>query len=171
MDISIATDSTINTLDTEMSEVFDSPTPYAAFKQQFSEYTTLILGHRGGYFGPENSMKGFKGALDNNLEGIEFDVWLSKDEVPMVVHGGNDGELSLYGLREERVFDWTSEQLKTLDIGESEVMPTLEELLTLYDGANMLLNIELKGPLSPEWKARYDYKRTCQLVHDMVVKF
>ena len=32
------------------------------------------MGHRGGFFGPENSMSGFKGAIDNKLEGIEFDV-------------------------------------------------------------------------------------------------
>ena len=49
---------------------------------------TLVIGHRGGFFGPENSMKGFRGAIANNLEGIEFDVWLSKDNVPMVLHGG-----------------------------------------------------------------------------------
>ena len=38
---------------------------------------TMVVGHRGGYFGPENSMKGFQGAVDNNLEGIEFDVSLT----------------------------------------------------------------------------------------------
>lgn len=48
----------------------------------------LIFGHRGGFFGPENSIKGFQGAIDNKLEGIEFDIWLSKDKVPMVLHGG-----------------------------------------------------------------------------------
>ena len=52
---------------------------------------TLIFGHRGGYFGPENSMSGFTCAVENKLEGIEFDVWLSKDDIPMVLHGGSDG--------------------------------------------------------------------------------
>ena len=52
---------------------------------------TLVVGHRGGYFGPENSLKTFKGAIENDLEGIEFDVWLSKDQIPMVLHGGDDG--------------------------------------------------------------------------------
>jgi len=70
-----------------------------------------VLGHRGGFFGPENSMKGFRGAIEHNLEGIEFDVWLSKDNVPMVLHGGSDGQLTLYGLEEERVFHWTQEEL------------------------------------------------------------
>ena len=54
----------------------------------------MVIGHRGGFFGPENSMKGFQGAIVNNLEGIEFDVWLSKDGVPMILHGGSDGQLS-----------------------------------------------------------------------------
>ena len=35
---------------------------------------TMVIGHRGGFFGPENSMKSFKGAIANGLDGIEFDV-------------------------------------------------------------------------------------------------
>ena len=35
---------------------------------------SMVIGHRGGFFGPENSIRGFQGAVDNNLEGIEFDV-------------------------------------------------------------------------------------------------
>jgi glycerophosphoryl diester phosphodiesterase len=53
-------------------------------------------------------MKNFKGAVEHGLEGIEFDVWLSKDNVPMILHGGSDGQLELYGLHDERVFNWTS---------------------------------------------------------------
>ena len=89
----------------------------------------MVVGHRGGYAGPENSMKSFKGALANQLEAIEFDVWVSKDNVPMIVHGGDDGQLKNYGLPQEHVFIWTKDELQTLDIGEGEVMPTLEELL------------------------------------------
>ena len=65
---------------------------------------TMVVGHRGGFFGPENSMKGFRGAVENEIEGIEFDVWLSKDGIPMVLHGGADGQLALYGMEQERVF-------------------------------------------------------------------
>lgn len=68
---------------------------------------TIVIAHRGGCFGPENSMMTFKAAIANNLEGIEFDVWLSKDNVPMILHGGSDGQLTLYGLEKERVFNWT----------------------------------------------------------------
>ena len=76
-------------------------------------------------------------------------------------HGGSDGQLELYGLHDERVFDWTSDKLKTLDIGEGEVMPTLEELLHLVKGTRMLINIELKGPLTDEIKSLYDYDLAC----------
>ena len=35
---------------------------------------TIVIGHRGGVFGPENTMKNVKGSIKNGLEGIEFDV-------------------------------------------------------------------------------------------------
>ena len=42
-------------------------------------------------------------------------------------------------------------------IGEGEKMPTLEQLLQLSDEApEMLLNIEVKAPETPEVAARYD---------------
>ena len=34
----------------------------------------MILAHRGGNFGPDNSLKNFRGAVENKLDGIEFDV-------------------------------------------------------------------------------------------------
>ena len=69
---------------------------------------TMIIGHRGGYIGgPENSMPCFRGALANKLDGIEFDVWLSKDNVPMIVHGGDNGELHDEG--NNLVFDLTQQ--------------------------------------------------------------
>ena len=60
-------------------------------------------------------------------------MWLSKDNVPMILHGGSDGQLDHYGLEEsERVFNWTQDELQTrIDIGEGERMPTLEALIQL----------------------------------------
>ena len=69
-------------------------TRFAKEKGMDNGKRTMVVGHKGGFFGPENSIKAFRGAIDNNLEGIEFDVWLSKDNVLMVLHGGDDGELS-----------------------------------------------------------------------------
>lgn len=148
-----------------------TPVIRPSFKSNFTQYQTLVFGHRGGFFGPENSMKGFRGAVQHNLEGIEFDVWLSKDEMLMILHGGSDGQLELYGLHDQRVFDWTCEELRKLDIGDGEVMPTLEELLILVQGTNMLINIELKGPLTDDIKVLYNYNLACKTAHDLVVKY
>ena len=84
----------------------------------------MILGHRGGKkFGPDNSLKAFRGAFEHNLEGIEFDVWLAADDVPVIIHGGNNGELP--DRDEEYVFEWTSQELQEIDIGEGQRIPTL----------------------------------------------
>ena len=51
----------------------------------------------------------------------------------MVLHGGNDGQLSLYGRPDDRVFDFTQAELQSeIDIGEGEVIPTLEEVFCLF---------------------------------------
>ena len=34
----------------------------------------MVIAHAGGNFGPPNSMKNFRGAISNKVEGIEFDV-------------------------------------------------------------------------------------------------
>jgi glycerophosphoryl diester phosphodiesterase len=36
-------------------------------------------------------MSNFKSSVENKVEGVETDVWLSKDGVPMITHGGDDG--------------------------------------------------------------------------------
>ena len=39
-----------------------------------SNRKTIVIAHRGGNFGPSNSLKNYKGAIDAKVEGIEFDV-------------------------------------------------------------------------------------------------
>ena len=47
-------------------------------------------GHRGmGAFYPENTLLSFEKAMDAGLDAIEFDVWLSKDKIPVLMHDGN----------------------------------------------------------------------------------
>jgi len=65
------------------------------------------MAHRGGNWSADNSITNFKAAVANNVEGVETDVWLSKDGVPMIVHGGDDGELTLYGFPDKFVYDLT----------------------------------------------------------------
>ena len=71
----------------------------------------VVMAHRGGDWSVDNSMENFRAALTNNVEGIETDIWLSKDGVPMITHGGDDGQLALYGFPNDYVYDWTMEEL------------------------------------------------------------
>ena len=89
----------------------------------------------------------------------------------MVLHGGLQGELTLYGMPTEYVQDWTREELQSdrIDIGGGERIPTLLQLIQLCEGKDdMLLNIELKGPKDPEIAKKYDFALAAKLVVDMI---
>ena len=47
----------------------------------------IISGHRGGFL-PDNTLHAFKQARDNTLESVELDVWVTKDDRLVVIHGG-----------------------------------------------------------------------------------
>ena len=46
-----------------------------------------IEGHRGvcAHY-PENTLLSFEAAMDLSLDAIEFDVWLSRDKIPCLMH-------------------------------------------------------------------------------------
>ena len=66
----------------------------------------------------------------------------------MVLHPGDDGELGQYGFPDDRVQEWTQEELQSrIDVGGGERIPTLEQVLQLcLLSPQMLINIELKAP-------------------------
>ncbi|OLS36688.1 hypothetical protein BTR22_11745 [Alkalihalophilus pseudofirmus] len=113
---------------------------------------TAIFAHRGASkFFPENTMSAFEAAHLYGADGIEFDVQLSKDLVPVVIHDATL-ERTTNGLG--KVSSYTVEQLKSLSAGEwfgprfkNEAIPTLEEVLIWASGSGMKLNIELKGAI------------------------
>jgi len=55
----------------------------------------VISGHRGGqdFKEPENTMHAFEKAVKQRLKSIELDVWLTKDDQFVVIHGGIDGQM------------------------------------------------------------------------------
>jgi glycerophosphoryl diester phosphodiesterase len=57
-------------------------------------------------------------------------VWLTKDGVPIILHGGDEGELNHHlpdTFKETMyIFDLTYEQILQYDMGEGERVPTLE---------------------------------------------
>lgn len=80
---------------------------------------------------PENSMKAFKMAVDAGY-GIEMDIQLSKDGVPVVFH---DFTLDRVCGKKGRVCDYTYEELQELKLCDSdERIPKFEDVLEMVDG-------------------------------------
>ena len=104
--------------------------------------TPRIIAHRGASaHAPENTMAAFQLAMDIHADGIELDVMLSKDGHVVVVH---DNTVDRTTNGSGRVKDMTLEELKSLDAGGGEKIPTLEEVFDRF-GGQCLINIELKN--------------------------
>lgn len=101
-----------------------------------------IFAHRGASQDlPENTLAGFELALEQNADGIELDVHLSADRKVVVIH---DRDLSRTTNGTGYVDATPLSELRQLDAGEGQRIPTLAEVLTLAAG-RAILNIELKG--------------------------
>jgi len=113
----------------------------------------LSIAHRGASRDrPENTRLAFDEALARACDGIELDLRLSADGVPVVHH---DADLSRAGEPGRRVGELTCAELKQLDLGgwfdpryAGEPMPTLDEVLERYAGRTRLL-LELKDEGAP----------------------
>src|SRR5437763_11388381 len=56
-------------------------------REKISDSDPLIIGHRGASaIAPENTLVAFDVALQGGADGIEFDVRLARDRVPVVIH-------------------------------------------------------------------------------------
>lgn len=115
----------------------------------FNAGRPLNIAHRGASaVAPPNTLSAFEKAIELGADGVEFDVRLSADGVPVVIHDATvDATTDGRGL----VAEMTVGQLKRLDAGASfdpafagERIPTLEEVLDAV-GERLLLNIELKS--------------------------
>lgn len=99
-----------------------------------------IFGHRGAAgYKRENTLASFRYALELNVDGIEFDVRLSKDGVPVIIH---DECLSRTMQREGIVGDLTLREIQASDSIDDRV-PSLKEVLRNI-GNSALINVELK---------------------------
>ncbi len=108
-----------------------------------------ICAHRGeNRVHPENTLSAFRAAIDMGAHMIEFDVRLTKDKKPVIMHDRSvDRTTDGKGLVSELTF----EQIRKLDAGswksekfKGEKVPTLSEALDVMP-ENIWLNVHLKG--------------------------
>jgi glycerophosphoryl diester phosphodiesterase len=102
-----------------------------------------VVGHRGamGYC-PENTMASFERGLELGADWIELDVHLSRDGALIVIHDETlDRTTNGHGLVREH----TLAELKTLDVGDGQTIPTLNEVLAWASDHNTVVDIEIKN--------------------------
>ena len=109
-----------------------------------------VLGHRGiraKY--PENTLTSFEAAIDLGVDLIEFDVNITADGIPVVIH---DCDIARTSDHAGLTRSYTLAQLKSFDFGckfgeefVGTTIPTLKEVLTLAAKSDsVLLNVEIK---------------------------
>lgn len=100
----------------------------------------LIIGHRGAKgAAPENSIEAMLHALDQGADGIEFDVRITRDKAPIIVH---DRTLRATHNINKKIHQLTLTELNELIPGHT--IPTLADVLDAFWGRTFL-NIELKS--------------------------
>jgi glycerophosphoryl diester phosphodiesterase len=127
---------------------------------------TKIFAHRGASkHAPENTMAAFQLAYELQADGIETDVQLTKDQVPVLMHDEHTRRTT-GGSRYVKDLTWN--ELKQLDCGswfdkkyEGTPVVTLETFLQWIKDKPLYLNIELKNN-------KIDYKHLEAIVFEQV---
>ena len=96
---------------------------------------------------PENTLLSFQNALDKNYA-IELDVWMSKDNVPIVIH---DNDLMRLCDTNQKITELSLEEIKKLKVEDKAEIPTLQEALDLVNGqVPVIIEIKKYFPTSEE---------------------
>lgn len=106
----------------------------------------FCFGHRGACgHEPENTLRAIRKALELGAGGVEIDVWLADGHL-MVIHDRNlKRTTNGRGYIDRKSFA----ELRSLDAGNGERIPTLDEVLATVD-RRAVVNVELKGPGTAE---------------------
>lgn len=108
---------------------------------------------------PENSISAFCKAAEAGY-GIEMDVQLSKDNVPVVFH---DASLKRMCGVDGNVWEYTLEELKQMHLaGSSATIPTFEEALAAIDR---------RVPIIVEYKLDIAQTKVCELSNELLNRY
>ena len=120
--------------------------------------------HRGGgSLAPENTLAGIRLAARLGYRAVEFDVMLSGDGTPVLIH---DETLERTTNGVGRVRDTPDSVLFALDAGQGEPIPRLTEAAALCRELGLLANVEIKPAAGQEVEtAERVAKLTAELWH------
>ena len=108
-----------------------------------------FLAHRGGgKLAPENTIAGLRCGLDHGYRAVEFDVMLSRDGVPVVMH---DPYLGRTVSGSGNIYDYDAAELVAMDAGSwfsgqyrGELVPLFTQYVDFCRSHGIWMNIEIK---------------------------
>ena len=102
-----------------------------------------VIGHKGASkISPENTLLAFQKAIELEADYIEFDIHKSLDGEIVVIHDNDTyNTTGTHGLIKELKL----KEIKKLDAGEGEKIPTLDEVIKITKG-KIHLQPEIKAP-------------------------
>lgn len=108
-----------------------------------------IVAHRGaGTLAPENTLAAMRTARKRGFRGVEFDVMLARDGVPVLMH---DAQLGRTVAGSGNVNDHDAAQLQKMDAGAwfgahfaGEPVPDFESIANFCRASEIWMNVEIK---------------------------
>jgi len=118
-----------------------------------------LVAHRGAMIdAPENTRSAFNKALAYPIDGIELDVQVTRDKIPVIYH---DETLEKINGNKHTISEVLFEELETIDFGHwfstayrGEKILTLDDVLLTYGSKTRLL-VEIKPPPRKEMQQLY----------------
>lgn len=114
-------------------------------------HARLVIAHRGNRVAfPENTMEAFRNAVEIGADALEFDVRVTRDGVPVIMHDPLlDRTTSGHGALAQFAFD----EVRTLDAGARfpdkagarHLVPSLEEVLDAFRDTPMVIEVKELG--------------------------
>lgn len=110
--------------------------------------TTQVIGHRGAsFYAPENTLASINLAWEQNADGVEIDIHLTKDNRVVAIHDATTTRTSGVNLK---IKETVSDELRNLDFGKfksekfaGEKIPFLEEVIATIPPTKILF-VEIK---------------------------
>lgn len=132
-------------------------------KPDYSKLKGVHYAHRGLFDNnsdaPENSLAAIRLAVLNGY-GIEMDIQLSKDNIPVVFH---DASLKRMCGVDGKVWEYTLEELQQMKlVSSNETIPTFAEVLDTVAG---------KVPLIIEYKLDHIQTKVCELGNELLTAY
>ncbi len=108
----------------------------------------MIMGHRGAAaLEPENTLRSIERAIHVGVDAVEIDVHLTRDKKLIVIH---DDTVDRTTNGSGTVSSFSLEEIRRLDAGKGERIPTLQEVIDLVRGqVRLVVELKEKGTEGP----------------------